>query len=108
MVGRAASFVVACLALLLAAGGTAYGTVQATGSAVNVVDPTHAAQIAKVDASGRLLVGDGAGNLTIDGTVDGVGRSQCMGDLPSAVDAVQIYYMPCHLSRSLFGRPQAA
>src|SRR2546423_1356342 len=63
------ALVIACIALLLAAGGASYAAVKATGSAVNVVDPTNAAQIAKVDASGKLLVGDGAGPLSVDGTV---------------------------------------
>jgi len=65
------ALVIACLALLLAAGGVSYATVKATGSAVNVVDPVTAANAARVDSAGKLEVGDGAGNLTVDGTVVG-------------------------------------
>jgi hypothetical protein len=63
------ALVIACVALLLGAGGVAYGTTRATGQLVNVVDPGNAAQAAKVDATGHLLVGDGAGSLTLDGIV---------------------------------------
>ncbi len=66
------ALIVACLALLLAAGGVAYATtISATGQAVNLVDPSTASHKAKVDAAGRLLVGDGAGPLTVDGVVSG-------------------------------------
>jgi len=63
------ALVLACLALLLAAGGVSLAAVKTTGTAENIVDPVNAAQIAKVDPSGHLLVGDGAGPLTVDGTV---------------------------------------
>jgi hypothetical protein len=62
------ALVIACLALLLAAGGVSYA---ATGNAVNIVDPVAAANKAKVDASGKLYVGDGSGPLSVDGTVSG-------------------------------------
>jgi hypothetical protein len=61
--------VIACLALLLAAGGTSYATVAATGNPVNIVDPVTAANKAKVTGDGKLNVGDGNGPLTVDGTV---------------------------------------
>ena len=45
------------------------GTALATaGQVVNVSDPT-AANTAKVDSAGKLYVGDGAGPLSVDGTV---------------------------------------
>jgi hypothetical protein len=47
---------IACLALLLAPGGGAFAAVRATGTAVNIVDPTNASRIAKVDSSGGLQV----------------------------------------------------
>jgi len=62
------ALVVACLALLLAAGGASFAAVRSTGQAVNVLDPTTGAG-ALVDATGHLVVGDGAGPLTVDGTV---------------------------------------
>jgi hypothetical protein len=40
------------------------------GQVVNVSDPT-AANTAKVDSAGKLYVGDGAGPLSVDGTVSG-------------------------------------
>lgn len=52
---------IACVALLLGAGGVAYGTARATGQSVNVVDPTTAANAAKVDGSGALRVKQAAG-----------------------------------------------
>ncbi len=63
------ALVIACLALLLAAGGVAYGTTVATGQLVNIVDPNNAAQAAKVAPGGFLQVGDGSGPLTVDGGV---------------------------------------
>ena len=63
------ALVIACLALLLGAGGVAYGTTVATGQLVNIVDPNTAAQAAKVAPGGFLQVGDGAGPLTVDGGV---------------------------------------
>ncbi|MDQ1626251.1 MAG: hypothetical protein QOJ49_1749 [Actinomycetota bacterium] len=45
------AFVVAVIALVVAMAGTA---VAATGQLVNITDPNNAAQIAKVDTSGRL------------------------------------------------------
>jgi hypothetical protein len=56
----------AFLALTVALGGTALA---ATGQLVNIADPTTASQVAKVDATGKLNVGDGSGALTVDGTV---------------------------------------
>jgi hypothetical protein len=55
------ALVVASLALLLAAGGGAFAAVRSTGSAVNIVDATKAAQVAQVTASGALKV---SGSLT--------------------------------------------
>jgi hypothetical protein len=52
-------------ALFVALGGTA----MAAASAVNIADPTTPSRIAHVDASGKLEVGDGAGALTVNGTV---------------------------------------
>jgi hypothetical protein len=63
------ALVIACLALLLAAGGVSYATVKVTGSAVNIVDGTTASRIAHVDATGKLEVGDGSGPLTVNGGV---------------------------------------
>src|SRR6266511_3026432 len=51
------ALVIACLALLLAAGGTSVAAITATGSAVNIVDPVTAANKAKVDGTGKLQVG---------------------------------------------------
>jgi hypothetical protein len=62
------ALVVACLALLVAAGGVSYA---ATGSSVNIVDPVTATSKAKVTSGGKLWVGDGAGYVTVDGTVSG-------------------------------------
>jgi hypothetical protein len=59
---------VAIIAVVLATAGTAFA---ATGQLVNIVDPTNAARAAKVDASGRLHVGDGSGPLSVDGTTTG-------------------------------------
>jgi hypothetical protein len=58
--------VLAFIALMVALGGTALA---ATGQLVNITDPTTTANKAKVDATGALKVGDGAGPLTVDGTV---------------------------------------
>jgi hypothetical protein len=59
------ALVLAFVALLVAMGGTAY----AATSIVNLADPTTPANKAKVDATGHLYVGDGAGRLSVDGTV---------------------------------------
>lgn len=56
----------AFIALMVALGGTALA---ATGTLMNIADPSNAANIAKVDSPGRLRVGDGSGSLTVDGTV---------------------------------------
>jgi hypothetical protein len=58
--------IIAFVALLVALGGTAFA---ATGQIVNLADPSNAAQVAHVDATGRLAVSDGAGSLTVDGSV---------------------------------------
>lgn len=42
----------------------------AGGSSVTITDPTHPARKAHVTSSGKLLVGDRNGPLTIDGTVN--------------------------------------
>jgi hypothetical protein len=59
------AMVVAIVAVVVATGGTAFA---ASGQLVNIVDPGNAAQAAKVDASGKLNVGDGSGSVTVDGT----------------------------------------
>jgi hypothetical protein len=59
------ALVIAFVALLVALGGTAY----AASTIVNIADPTTPSRIAKVDAAGKLTVGDGSGGLTVDGTV---------------------------------------
>src|SRR2546425_5723374 len=51
-----ATFVIAVLALLLAAGGGAFAAVTVTGSAVNIVDPAVSTRIAHVDSNGHLVV----------------------------------------------------
>jgi len=53
------AIVIACVALLLAAGGTSVAAINATGTAMNIVDPVTAANKAKVDANGKLLVSAG-------------------------------------------------
>jgi hypothetical protein len=45
------------------------GAIAATGQLINIADPSNSAQVAHVDASGRLEVGDGSGALTVDGAV---------------------------------------
>ena len=50
------ALVISCLALLLALGGTSFAAVNATGNAVNIVDPVTAANQAKVDSTGKLQV----------------------------------------------------
>lgn len=57
--------VAACIAVVAAP----VGAMAATGSLINIADPANAAQVAHVDASGHLYVGDGSGALTVDGTV---------------------------------------
>jgi hypothetical protein len=47
------------------------GVLAATGSLVNITDPVHKSNKARVDNGGRLYVGDGGGSLTVDGTVNG-------------------------------------
>jgi hypothetical protein len=63
------ALVIACVALLLAAGGSAVAATTLTGTAVNLVDATDASRIAHVDSTGKLLVGDGSSFLTVNGTV---------------------------------------
>jgi hypothetical protein len=58
------ALLIGLLALVVATTGTA---VAATGTGVNIVDGTNAAQVAKVDTGGALKVGDGSGPLTVDG-----------------------------------------
>jgi len=50
----------------VAAGGVSYA---ATGSSVNIADPVTATSKAKVTPGGKLWVGDGAGYVTVDGSV---------------------------------------
>jgi hypothetical protein len=59
------AMVVAIIAVVIATTGTAFA---ATGQLVNIVDPSNASRAAKVDAAGKLNVGDGSGSLTVDGT----------------------------------------
>jgi hypothetical protein len=59
------ALVVASIAIIIATAGTAFA---ATGQLVNITDPGNAAQAAKVDATGKLNVGDGSGALSVDGT----------------------------------------
>ena len=54
------------VALFVALSGTA---VAAAPTMVNIADPTVPTQIAKVDPTGHLKVGDGSGPLTVDGSV---------------------------------------
>src|SRR5262249_45024205 len=75
------ALVIAVLALLLAAGGSAFATVKLTGSAVNIVDATVATRVAHVSAAGALQVG-GAVTATptspvnfLQGSLLGVGSS---------------------------------
>lgn len=60
---NALALAVGLLALAIATTGSAMA---ATGQLVNIADGKNAGQLAKVDALGRLLVGDGSGPLTID------------------------------------------
>jgi len=60
-------WVIAGLLVLIVTTGTAMA---ATGTAVNIADPANAANVAKVDSTGHLSVGDGSGALTVDGTVN--------------------------------------
>jgi hypothetical protein len=62
-----ASGVLAFIALMVALGGTALA---ATGQLVNIADPADPAKLAKVDANGKLSVGDGSGPIGVDGTVN--------------------------------------
>lgn len=57
---------ISLLALAVASTGTAVAAT--TGQLVNITDPSTAANKARVDGTGRLHVGDGAGPLTIDET----------------------------------------
>jgi hypothetical protein len=50
------ALVLAALALLLAAGGGAFAAVRSTGSAVNIVDKSTAANVAKVTSGGSLQI----------------------------------------------------
>jgi hypothetical protein len=56
--------ILGAVALFIALGGTALA---ATGTVVNIADPTNASNVAKVDANGKLQVGGGPVSLT--GTV---------------------------------------
>src|SRR5438477_2711990 len=77
------ALVIALLALLLAAGGSAYATVKVTGSAVNITDPTVASRVAHVSSAGSLQVG---GSVTatqtspvnfLQGSLFGLGGGTC-------------------------------
>jgi hypothetical protein len=68
-VATAALFVLAGIglaSLLSPLVGTALATV---GQTVNISDHSSSAFFAKVDSGGKLLVGDGGGPLSVDGTV---------------------------------------
>ncbi len=56
--------VLGALALFIALGGTALA---AGSTIVNIADPTTPSHVAKVDATGRLEVGDGSGAMSVDG-----------------------------------------
>jgi hypothetical protein len=60
------SMAVSLLALVIAMGGTA---VAVAPTVVNLADATTPANKAHVDTTGHLLVGDGSGALTVNGTV---------------------------------------
>ena len=53
--------ILGAVALFIALGGTALA---ATGTVVNIADPTTASHVAKVDANGKLQVGGGPVSLT--------------------------------------------
>lgn len=81
------ALVIAVLALLLAAGGGAFAAVRSTGNAVNIVDGTTAANIAKVSSSGSLQV---SGSVTasqasasnfLRGAAFGLSSTTCHGVL---------------------------
>lgn len=57
---------ISLLALTIAMGGTA---VAVAPTVVNIADPTTPTNTAHVDAAGKMSVGDGAGAVTVDGTV---------------------------------------
>jgi hypothetical protein len=61
-----AGTILGALALFVALGGTA----MAAATVVNIADPTTPSRIAHVDNNGRLMVGDGSGALSVDGTVN--------------------------------------
>jgi hypothetical protein len=60
-----AALLVGLLALAVATTGTAV----AASTVVNIADGADDTRVAKVDATGKLAVGDGVGSLTIDGKV---------------------------------------
>jgi hypothetical protein len=60
------ALVVAIIALIAALAGTALA---ATGQIVNIADGTTVSNLAKVDSTGKLNVGDGSGSMTVDGAV---------------------------------------
>lgn len=70
------------LALFVALGGTAAA---ATGSLVNIADPSNSADIAHVDSSGRLQVGDSAGPLTVKGSGGTIGISGAVNPTPEKI-----------------------
>jgi hypothetical protein len=70
------------LALFVALGGTAAA---ATGSLVNIADPSNSADVAHVDSSGRLQVGDSAGPLSVKASGGSVGISGAVNPSPERV-----------------------
>lgn len=65
--GRQITTIVVAIALTVVA--FPVGVLAATGSLVNITDPTHPAYKARVSSVGALTVGDGGRSLTVDGTV---------------------------------------
>jgi hypothetical protein len=74
-----------------------------TGSAVNVTDPTNSAYIAGVDSTHHLLVGDGSGALTVDGTVATHGVDQTVTLWSYQLTSVNGYSSP-HFPVAKYGQ----
>src|SRR4051794_957894 len=97
-----AAFVIGVLVAGVVGTGAA---VAATGSLVNVADPTTGVS-AKVSNSGRLLVSanDGGSSLTVDGTVGITGPVQVGdGDGPLTVDGTVGVSGVVQTRQSVFG-----
>jgi hypothetical protein len=68
-VGMAALFVLAGVGLASLLSPLVGSALANVGQVVNISDHSGSAYFAKVDSTGKLSVGDGAGPLTVDGTV---------------------------------------